>query len=1077
MKVKFEDDMKFEGGSNIGKLGDFIDTYKDGVTLLPGYMEAANSEWYMKKVMIISIENDNHKSKEYFKVYGLIKDELETDSDDNNKKSDTDAAEKRHDKVKGWSGYTDYEIVDRISKISTDNPVYIIYAYIKATRKNYLVEFLTEEEFERYSKSIVYESQDEFYQKLIMFLNLSDKNKRYVRMRYGLEPLTVRDGLFHAENSDIDSEESEIVLKFCDVLIPEYVKKAMKQDSKLSKNHKLPDAVKNSVGIRQMYFPRVPFGLPFKPNILEEGMEYLDQHIYGYTNEKKAVLQYIDSNRRRFHGKSMAEIYKMEKTRPSVIVILGRNGSGKHLWASKLPEAISYTHAEFDVSSASHDIDAFLGSSPVYSNSINGSISEIITKTGDNGCLSLIGFGTAKPIMKNSITKLVTQGILRDNSLSFDMDLSRMTFIVTAEKKEDVPSEILNIAHVITLGKMSDEERLVIGRDYMFPRVCEKLLVDGSLIRITDGAYNKICNMYRVTSSLDQIYINLQTVVHSVSEDYAEVLSNGENVEVTEDYVREVLFQSSYDDYVYDISQLTEKFKFYRERFTKDTQDKIEELFEEHEVVEDKRAKTTLEEKIRFYVNYVPSESEIKISVEDILLNYKNLMNEKEYGHDEAKNMIIDSMIENILAGKNLFGSLNILLYGAPGTGKTMLGHMVADILNVPFIKISLNGMKDPSILKGHSEGYSGATLGKLSEELRKNGPTAVLLFDELEKASLEVINTLYDILDPSEHGYYDCYLGDFVDTSQLITIATCNDISNIPTALRDRFKCISIDGYTVEERKIIARDYVIPKFLEEFSLTKKVIFKQEAIDTLIEDYIYSSSVREIEKCIKKLLVRTYSGTVISGKKRGKLTITSKIVREILGARPIKSGNIPEGDYTPGIMNCLAVHNDGSGCVFPVEVELSPYIDESYVTGSCKEMIQDSIKMAKVVVSNMLGRKLDNVAITMSEQAVPKDGPSAGLSIAICMLSAHLGISVPKTIASTGEIDLKGGVYAIGGLKGKLDAARQENITRVYIPKQNYDYMQENGELASYTDLDIVPVSNIREVAEELFGEALKNEK
>ena len=147
---------------------------------------------------------------------------------------------------------------------------------------------------------------------------------------------------------------------------------------------------------------------------------------------------------------------------------------------------------------------------------------------------------------------------------------------------------------------------------------------------------------------------------------------------------------------------------------------------------------------------------------------------------------------------------------------------------------------------------------------------------------------------------------------------------------------------------------------------------------------------------------------------------------------------------------------------------------ERSITGSCKEMILDSIKMADVVVSNMLGRELENTAITFSEQAVPKDGPSAGLSIVTSMLSAHLDISIPRTIAATGEIDIKGNVFAIGGLKGKLDAARQEGVTRVYIPEQNYNHMFESGELENYSDIEIVPVNHVSQVARELFGEAIK---
>lgn len=1044
--------------------------------------EAPEAKWGVETAKVVSIENE--AGNKVFKVSAVVQNDFGDNLPFGNRKT--------------WSGRASLDMVERLSKNGTSEPVFIVYVKPKDNSHNHLVNFFTEGEYNEYlklalsvekdlsdceSKYYSIDDEDDFtkslYKKLVLFSCLDNSHKKIVRMRWGLDPLEIRDGaVVFNEDLSASSAENTIVAILCAPLIPEYVHKELEKNRKQSENKKLSETRRNIVEIRNMYYPALPFGLPYKKFTVKDGIAELDKTIYGRKNVKRRALQYIQAERRCYWDRTIPDIYKNRNERmPAILVIIGRSGSGKELIAQGVSKVSSYTYVQFDANSLGLDTQELLGSSTIYQNSELGALAKLLLLIGDNGSMIINNFGAANPNMKNAISGVMTRGVLRDNNLECNLDVSRMIFIITANDRSEIPNEILDRACVVNLNKMSDKERLVIGKQYMFPMICKDLYVNPDLIRFTDAQYEKLCNSYRFTSSLDQIHTNLKEVIQNISNEYIDELEAGNVIEVTDEYIEKCLFSGSYEHYIYDISELMNKYKKYRCKYSKEDQDKIEALFEEYEVSENDDKRGKIEDKLRFQANYVPLRRSRDITVDEILSSYKRIMDREEYGHDEAKQAIIDSMIENILAGKDIFGSLKLLLHGPAGTGKTMLAHMLSEILGIPFIKISLNGKKDSTTLKGHSTSYQSAQMGEPADKLAKCGSRGcVFLIDEGEKAGEDVINALFDITDPSEGGFYDDFLGDFIDTSQIIFIMTCNDISKLPRPLLDRFKVIPVEGYTKSEKIKIATDYVIPKYLKEFSLDGKINFRNDAVDTMITDYIQTSSVREIEKKVKKLIVGVYSERFKDGFNK-KFTITNKIVKDILGAKPIKSGNIPIGDYTPGIMNCLAVGGDGSGCVFPVEIVLAPYMDERSITGSCKDMIKDSIKMADVLVSNILGRKLENTAITMAEQAIPKDGPSAGLSIVLCMLSAHLGLSLPKDIAATGEIDLQGNVFAIGGTKEKIDAARQEGVKKVYIPKQNYDFMKESGELTDYTDIDIVPVSHVTQAAEELFGEAIEWQK
>ena len=256
-----------------------------------------------------------------------------------------------------------------------------------------------------------------------------------------------------------------------------------------------------------------------------------------------------------------------------------------------------------------------------------------------------------------------------------------------------------------------------------------------------------------------------------------------------------------------------------------------------------------------------------------------------------------------------------------------------------------------------------------------------------------------------------------------------------------------------------------------------KVVIENSAIKLIAREYVRSGSVRPIEKKIKQVVLDSLNSDNISYDQYSVIRISEDDVYNSLGSIPIKSGNRPELDvYPAGVCNCLGVCG-GLGNVFPVEIIKTPYLKKGRITGLPKKVMKDSIYNAEIYVSNYLGRTLENTSILFGEGAIPKDGPSAGIALTAALISINTGIPVDKTVAFTGEIDILGYVYAIGGEEEKLSAALSAGITKVFIPYENYRLLDENDKLKLYTGLSIIPVRHMSEVINDLFPSLAIGEK
>lgn len=1080
-------------------------------------MEVFNSplimDLSMDYIKVYAIEPCKSKGKPYgigaFKVSSIRVSEAGTagDSAAENGLSDGGASENL------FQFYALQSDVEELARGGLAEPVYVLHARVTELC-DYSISFYTADFYQSIKtmtgfKDDTEESRREIYKAMALFSFLNEPSKRFVRMRYGAIPVEVnKNGEIKIDKKSISENQLTVVTELCDPLIPDYIKAEIERCLKISKNKNLSETLRNIAEIRIKFYKEFVWGMPVKKFTVESGMKELSKSIFGRKREMEHALKFIMNMRKRLWNSSLADIYRSEESEEKgdtcVLLIIGGKGSGKELIANELAKYVSFNRSTINMASFGEDIQEYLGSSTIYQNSKYGQAAFAMFKSSDTGVIIAKNLDKALLSVKNAFKDIVTSGVVRDNNLECDLDTSKNIYIITADSKDNIPDEIYDMACVINLDEYTEVERLAIARDFMLPDICEKLFIDRKQIRISDEIINTLANVFVTTTSMDEVYSNLRMVLDEIAIVNEKKLAEGQKITVTSKFVEKCFYDDAFEKYLYDEDMFTAKFRYYQRLYPAEEKVMIRKLFYELSQETDEHKKQKLRDKLRFNCNYIPGDGKSDISdLKGLIARLHEELDKNQYGMEKAKEEIINAVIENMLANGTISGNLRLFLHGPAGVGKTMLAYSISKALDVPFIKLSLNGMNDPKVLKGFQSGYQGATLGILADQLGKNAKnrSAVVLLDEVEKAGGEggngfaIQNALFDILDPSEGRFYDNFLDQFVDTSGIIFIGTANDISNIQKPLLDRFKVINIEGYTREDRGCISEAFTVPKVLSKLHMEDKIQFTKGATKLIVEKYIKTGSVREIEKFIMKLSVEAVKEQMMgdsknkiqtdvsrrrdstkksesnSKKSSKKLLITESDIERLMGKAPRDIGNIPEC-YTPGIVNCLAVRGDGMGCVHPVETVIAPFSKERSITGGPKEMIMDSIKMADVVVSNMLRRELPNTAITFSDQAIPKDGPSAGLSITISILSAHLGIPVPKDIAMTGEIDLIEGVYDVGGVPAKIDGARKAGIKTVYIPKGCYDDMVDSGEIDKFKDdMNIVPVTNVREVVHAVFGD------
>lgn len=427
------------------------------------------------------------------------------------------------------------------------------------------------------------------------------------------------------------------------------------------------------------------------------------------------------------------------------------------------------------------------------------------------------------------------------------------------------------------------------------------------------------------------------------------------------------------------------------------------------------------------------------------------VLDEDHYGLDKVKERIIEHLA--VLKIKGDLKAPIICLYGPPGVGKTSLGRSIATALGREYVRMSLGGLRDEAEIRGHRKTYIGAMPGRILQNLKKAGTSNPLfVLDEIDKLGRDhhgdPSSAMLEVLDPEQNSaFHDNYLDLDYDLSNVMFLATCNSLASIQPALRDRMEIIEVTGYTVEEKVQIAKRHLVPKHLVETGITSKQLkLPVKTIEAVVEQYTSESGVRGLEKRIGKLVRNRAKELALD--EAFTVEVTADQLPDVLG--PSREKDRYQGNDTPGVVTGLAWTPHGGDILF-IETSLTKGNGKLTLTGNLGDVMKESAIIALEYIKSHaeeLGLDADelnkrNVHLHVPQGAIPKDGPSAGVTMVSAMVSAFTRRKIRKAVAMTGEITLRGQVLPVGGIKEKILAAKRAGIKEIILCERNRQDIDE----------------------------------
>ena len=523
------------------------------------------------------------------------------------------------------------------------------------------------------------------------------------------------------------------------------------------------------------------------------------------------------------------------------------------------------------------------------------------------------------------------------------------------------------------------------------------------------------------------------------------------------------------DEFKNELQELEEKIT--TKKMSKEATEKVQKELRKLKMMSPMSAEATV---VRNYIDWALSLPWSDVSEVNIdLAKAENILNKDHHGLEKVKERILEYLAVQALVEK-LQGPI-LCLVGPPGVGKTSLARSIAQATGREFVRISLGGVRDEAEIRGHRRTYIGALPGKIIQSLKKAGKNnPVFLLDEIDKMSMDFrgdpSSALLEVLDPEQnHNFNDHYLDMDYDLSKIMFVTTANSLYEIPLPLKDRMEIIRLEGYTEIEKLHIAQKHLIPRQTVANGLTdENIIFSENAIKTVIRRYTREAGVRSLEREIASI-ARKIAKDVVTHGKDYQAKVTSKSVTKYLGPQKFRYTK-RESESQIGITTGLAWTEVG-GDILTTEVTVVPGKGKLTITGKLGDVMQESAQAALSYVRSRAGalrlksefyQNVD-IHIHVPEGATPKDGPSAGITLATSIVSALLRVPVKNTVAMTGEITLRGRVLPIGGLKEKMLAAHRGGIEEVVIPKENEKDIKDVPDLVR-KDIRIHLVEHMDEV-------------
>lgn len=818
---------------------------------------------------------------------------------------------------------------------------------------------------------------------------------------------------------------------------------------------------KSRAARRLSYILNINQSCPYIPDLTEaEFIAKLDKYLYKHTKVKKKLAQAFVAS-------------KYTKRKGFAVLLVGPPGVGKTRIMKAVAKALEIPFHIISLASASSIVD-LVGDTPQYDASDSGEPVKTYYKYKTTRMvMGLDEFDNCYEGAKEGgkISKVFTDALsgdafFKDVFLGTYINTENTIFIATANSTASIPRNLLNRFIVIHVDDYDEKDKMEIARKFTLPEILADFGIDKSEIRFNDSALKHIIRNFCEDDGARDLEKNIKAVVNKVLSLWD---SSGKREVITID---KVFVDTTLEDC---LDKNSPAIIYHRNK-----QLYSPEIAEEIKLLLSKVANEELDfslrekyaKKLELLVNLIPvgnafSDFNKKTFYEQV--------NSTHFGMESVKTEIAE--IFNLCSINNKpLSSIRLLLVGPAGIGKSSIIRSIAKACNSKYCKISLNGVSDDATLKGHSFTYVGADAGSPIKAIAKMKTTkGIVQLDEIDKLGSKeghsVSNTLVDLLDDSVE-FTDNFIGQPINLSGLMFIATANDISAIDPILLDRFTVIHLDGYTESEKEEIISNHLIPKAISELAPKDySISFSDEAQKLIRQVYCRSLGVRDAEKAVRKLIRnKLYIAEETT------LVIDTDDIRRVFGPPPAERGNFPHEVY-PGLSKALAVTGNNCGMAFSVETMLIPDESSLTITGLPKESTIDSVKLAISYVKRYYPGMLTNngIHVHFGEGAVQKDGPSAGVAILMSLLSATFDTSISENVAYTGEINGNGFVFNIGGTVAKIQAAQQSGCTRVFIPFGNYNELDK--ETLSQFTIEVVPVNHVSQVISAVLPSIGNSEK
>ena len=577
--------------------------------------------------------------------------------------------------------------------------------------------------------------------------------------------------------------------------------------------------------------------------------------------------------------------------------------------------------------------------------------------------------------------------------------------------------------------------------------------------------------------------INMATIKSDVAAKVKERIDKHQKEYVLREQMGYIKEELGYTSKAPDIERYEEALK--KLKADKAVKDKLKTEIERLKTLSDASSESAVE---RGYIETLLALPWKKSSKDNVdLAHAESVLNEEHYGLEKVKERILEFLAVRVLNGKG--DSPIICLVGPPGTGKTSIARSVADALGKKYVRICLGGVRDEAEIRGHRKTYVGAMPGRMVNGLKQAGVNnPLMLLDEIDKVSNDykgdTFSALLEVLDSEQNKHFiDHYVEIPVDLSQVLFIATANSVQTIPRPLLDRMEVIEVSSYTANEKFHIAKEHLVKKQFEKNGLSKKELqISDSAIKGIIENYTKEAGVRELErqiakicrKAAKDILFARQNPDKVSEGKELTVKVNGKNLKDFLGKEKYQKDKVTKKAEV-GIVRGLAWTSVG-GDTLEIEVNVMPGKGEIQLTGKLGDVMKESA-MAALSFVRSKGEaykvapeffKENDFHIHVPEGAVPKDGPSAGITMATAILSAVTGKKVDPLVAMTGEVTLRGRVLPIGGLKEKVLAAKNAGVKKVLVPVDNQKDIDEISDEIK-EGIEIIFVESMEQVIKQAF--------